>query len=233
MRGYGFPTRFYTNQGFRVTSQFGQRPDPFNPGKKVFHTGIDYGFKPQGFPVLTTIKGVVFATGSYGGWGNLVGVKDSQKYNHLFAHLRDIFVANGQVVAQGDQVGTVGRTGNATGPHLHYQINRPGTGVNGGGYFGNPDHYYFEEEGEVKIVERAIVIGGDADYFNAAPLRNRLNCPIFAFAALGELSKVSTVYVCGGDVEIVREAAPASEIVNLSGSNRFETAAKIAAYLQG
>lgn len=232
MRGYGFPTRFYTGQGFRITSQFGSRPDPFNPGKKVFHTGIDYGSRPQGFPVLSTTEGVVFAASSYGGWGNLVGVRDSNQHNHLFAHLRDILVASGRTVARGDRVGTVGSTGNATGPHLHYQINRPGTGVNGSGYFGNPDSYYFEEEEEVKTVERAIVIGGDADYFNAAPLRDRLNCPLFSYSALGELAKVSTVYVCGGSVETVRKAAPAAEIVDLSGADRYETAAKIAAYLK-
>lgn len=232
-RGYGFPTRFYTERGFRVTSAFGLRPDPFAPGKTDFHTGIDYGGRPLRFPVESTIKGQVFAAGSYGGWGRLVGVRDGRNHNHLYAHLDSIAVTVGQTVVRGQKVGALGRTGNATGPHLHYQINKPGTGVNGSGYFGDPDRYYFdEEEGVVKTVENAIVIGSDVDYFNAAPLRDRLNCPVFFPTALGELAKVATVYVCGGALGPIKTAAPNADIVNLSGANRFETAANIAAYLK-
>lgn len=228
-RGYGFPTRFYAERGFKITSPFGLRPDPFNSGQTDFHTGIDYGGRPQGFLVQTTVGGTVFAAKMYGGWGNLAGVTDARGYNHLFAHLQTILVRPGQTVAKGDAVGTLGSTGKVTGPHLHYQINRPGTGVSGSGYFGDPDRYYFEEE--VVTVERAIVLGSDVDYYNAAPLRDRLNCPLFFRSALGQLAKVSTIYVCGGPIESVREAAPNANLINLSGSNRFETAAKISSHL--
>jgi|SRR5690554_182770 len=226
----GFVTRFYLAQGFRVTSSFGPRTDPFDPTKTDFHAGIDYGGRPRGTPVETPAVGVVYAARRYTGWGNLVAITDSQGYNHLFAHLDRIQLVQGQSVVRGQTIGTVGSTGQATGPHLHYQINRPGTGVRGDGYFGNPDDYIFDE---VTDMERAIVIGSDADYFNAGPLMDKLNCPIFARSALGSLNAVQTVYVCGGPVEPVIEAAPGAQIVNLSGANRFETAEKIRDYIYG
>ncbi|HPZ89839.1 MAG: peptidoglycan DD-metalloendopeptidase family protein [Firmicutes bacterium] len=225
----GFVTRFYTARGFRVTSPFGPRPDPFKPGETEFHTGIDFGGKPQGTPVETPAQGTVFAARSYTGWGNLVAITDFRGYIHLHAHLDSIKVYPGQKVARGDVIGTLGRTGTATGVHLHYQINRPGTDVRGDGYFGNPDEYIFDE---VMDVERAIVLGSDADYFNAAPLRDKLNCPVFSRSALGQLKAVKTVYICGGGVEEVVKAAPNAELVNLSGNNRYETARKIQEFLK-
>jgi len=228
--GYGFPTRFYSEQGFRITSPFGPRPDPFNPGQTDFHTGTDYGGRPRGTPVLSTVGGDVFVARAYSGWGNLVGVTDAKGYNHLFAHLQDMLVKPGDKVARGDRIGTIGSTGQATGPHLHYQINKPGTGVRSNGYFGDPDKFYFEEE--VENVDVAIVLGSDVDYCNAAPLRDRLNCPVFSRTALGQLAKVSNIYVCGGSVEPIKAAAPKAKIIDLSGSNRFETAAKISDYLK-
>ncbi len=81
-------------------------------------------------------------------------------------------------------------------------------------------------------MERAIVLGSDVDYYNAAPLRDKLNCPVFSRSALGELKTVKAVYVCGGNEEDVAKVAPNATLVNLSGSNRFETAANILAYLQ-
>lgn len=226
----GFVTRFFTQRGFRVTSPFGPRPDPFNPGETDFHSGIDFGGKPTGTPVESPAIGKVYAARSYSGWGNLVAVTDFRGYNHLFAHLNAFRVSAGQDVARGTVIGTVGSTGMVTGPHLHYQINRPGTGVSGSGYVGNPDDYIFDE-GE-KEVERAIVLGSDADYFNAAVLRDRLNCPVFSRSALGSLHRVKTIYICGGPEEPIAEAATGGMLVNLSGSDRYETAAKIKAYLR-
>jgi len=225
----GFPTRFYIERGFKITSPFGSRPDPFNPGKTDFHTGIDYGGRLRGTLVHTTTDGVVFAAKMYSGWGNLVAITDFKGYIHLFAHLDSLRAKIGQMLARGDVVGTLGRTGKATGPHLHYQINKPGTGVSGKGYFGNPDLYPFASK--VEGLERAIVLGSDVDYFNAAPLRDRLNCPVFFRSALGQLGKVSTVFICGGAMEPIREAAPKATLINLSGNTRFETAEKIYEYL--
>lgn len=225
----GFVTRFYLERGFRVTSPFGPRPDPFDPTKSDYHTGIDYGGMPRGTPVESPTSGVVVEARRFTGWGNLVAEIDDREFIHLFAHLDQFRVAKGDRIARGDVVGTIGSTGNATGPHLHYQINRPGTWVNGSGYFGNPDDYIFDYE--VTSMQRAIVLGSDADYCNAAPLRDRLNCPIFYRSALGSLRAAETVYICGGPEVDVVEAAPSSKIVNLSGVNRYETAAKIREFL--
>lgn len=223
-----FVTRFYTERGFRMTSPFGLRPDPLHQGKKDFHTGIDYGGKPRGTPVETPAEGIVNAASLYTGWGNLVAITDFRGYNHLHAHLDSISVKKGQRIVRGDVIGKIGSTGQATGPHLHYQINRPGAGLLGSSYFGNPDEYIFDE---VVDMERAILLGGEADYFNAAPLRDRLNCPVFARSAMGGLAHIKTIYICGGNEMDVAKAAPKAQRINLSGRNRLETAANIQAYL--
>lgn len=225
----GFVTRFFEARGFRVMSVFGIRPDPFGSSGSDFHTGIDFGGKPRGTPVESPVIGTVFAARMYTGWGNLVAITDARGYNHLFAHLDQILVSPGGQISRGDVVGTVGSTGWTTGPHLHYQINRPGTAVRGDGYAGNPDDYIFEDE--VMTLDTAIVLGGDPDYFIAAPLRNRLNCPVFARQALGSLKLFSKVIICGGPDEDVRQAAPSAEIISLSGADRFETAVRIKEYM--
>lgn len=226
----GYATLFYTSRGFRVTSSFGLREDPFDPADYDFHTGIDFGGVSRGTPVETPVGGKVYAAKYYSGWGNLVAVTDSRGYNHLFAHLDRIEVFVGLIIEQRSVVGTVGSTGPTTGPHLHYQINRPGAGIRGDGYFGDPNNYVYPKE--VMELKSAIVLGGEADYFIAAPLRDRLNCPVFARTALGSLDLVQTVYICGGPSEPVAAAAPQAELINLSGSNRYETAANIYAYLK-
>src|SRR5690554_4902394 len=107
----GYVTRFYTQKGFRITSPFGPRPDPFLPGKTDFHTGIDFGGVPRGTPVQTPAKGVVLAAQSYSGWGNLVAITDSRGFIHLHAHLDSIRVVKGQKITRGKVIGTVGSTG--------------------------------------------------------------------------------------------------------------------------
>ncbi len=56
------------------------------------------------------------------GYGNLVIIDHNIDYLTLYAHLDQIDVAEGDIVAQGQVIGTVGSTGNSTGPHLHFEI---------------------------------------------------------------------------------------------------------------
>lgn len=104
-----------------------------------FHTGhsaIDVAAW-SGTPVTAADRGVVIRAGwSDGGYGNFVVIDHKIDYITLYAHLGEIFVVEGQVVAQGQLIGTVGSTGNSTGPHLHFEIRDFGQRVNPLGLLG-------------------------------------------------------------------------------------------------
>ena len=85
------------------------------------HTGVDYG-APTGTAVRSVGDGVVESAGWQGGYGNTVVVRHRNGHSTLYAHLSKISVRKGQTLAQGQEVGAVGATGTATGPHLHFEF---------------------------------------------------------------------------------------------------------------
>jgi murein DD-endopeptidase MepM/ murein hydrolase activator NlpD len=91
------------------------------------HPGIDVGAW-TGAPVKAADGGyVAVATGGWnGGYGNHVIVDHGNGFVTLYAHLNSIIVRPGENIARGQQVGTVGVTGNSTGPHLHFEIRYQG-----------------------------------------------------------------------------------------------------------
>ena len=102
---------------------------PFGPRGFGFHSGIDLA-AAFGTPVGATAPGkVVWAGPMSGGWGKLVIVSHSRGVESLYAHLWRIEVAVGQIVSVGDQLGLVGRTGDAIGPHLHFEVRVRGAAV--------------------------------------------------------------------------------------------------------
>jgi murein DD-endopeptidase MepM/ murein hydrolase activator NlpD len=105
-----------------VTSGFGTRIDPFL-GTPALHPGIDYRAS-LGTPVAATAPGTVIdtQTGYNGGYGNMVDIDHGNGIVTRFAHLSEIAVKVGQVVAKGTTIGKAGSTGRATGPHLHYEV---------------------------------------------------------------------------------------------------------------
>ncbi len=91
-------------------------------GFRASHSAIDVGAW-EGTPVTAADRGVVIRAGwSTLGYGNFVVIDHKIDYITLYAHLDEIFVGEGDVVAQGQLIGTVGSTGNSTGPHLHFEI---------------------------------------------------------------------------------------------------------------
>jgi LysM repeat protein len=92
------------------------------------HRAIDIG-SWVGAPVKAADSGyVVLAGGGWnGGYGNHVIVDHGNGYTTLYAHLNSIFVRPGESISRGQQLGTVGNTGNSTGPHLHFEIRYQGT----------------------------------------------------------------------------------------------------------
>ncbi|WP_407672884.1 glucosaminidase domain-containing protein [Paenibacillus profundus] len=116
----------WSKHGFRVTSPYGTRQDPFN-GKPTFHTGIDL-VKAHKAPIFAFMGGeVVHAregqTGTgFGNFGIVVALKDERGALHCYAHLNSCSVKVGQKVAAGQEVGKQGTTGRSTGSHLHYEV---------------------------------------------------------------------------------------------------------------
>jgi len=104
----------------RVTSGFAMRFHPILQTWRA-HLGVDYG-AVTGTPVRTVADGVVDFAGVQGGYGNVVIVKHGGTTTTVYAHLSRINVRSGQRVQQGDNLGLVGATGWATGPHLHFEF---------------------------------------------------------------------------------------------------------------
>ncbi len=111
-----------------ITSGFGTRDSPLDGGPE-FHSGLDIS-TPPGTPVRATADGIV----SFSSWsprnGNLVAIEHGLGYSTLYAHNRSNAVRVGQQVKRGDCVAYVGATGNATGPHVHYEVWKNGKAVN-------------------------------------------------------------------------------------------------------
>lgn len=103
----------------RVTSSYGPRIHPVFGGQRA-HKGMDYG-APAGTPIRTVADGVVSFAGRKGGYGNYVVIQHPDKAATAYAHLGRIDVRLGQRVQQGQTIGTVGSTGTATGPNLHFE----------------------------------------------------------------------------------------------------------------
>jgi murein DD-endopeptidase MepM/ murein hydrolase activator NlpD len=94
------------------------------------HRAIDVAAQ-QGTPVTAADRGVVVRAGwNDQGYGRFVIIDHNIDYLTLYAHLDRIFVEEGEVVGQGQVVGTVGSTGNSTGPHLHFEIRDFGRLIN-------------------------------------------------------------------------------------------------------
>jgi murein DD-endopeptidase MepM/ murein hydrolase activator NlpD len=103
--------------------------DPFGPRGDRFHSGIDLPAAAR-TPVYAARSGqVVYAGWRAGGYGFLVTVAHGSGERTMYAHLSRIDVRVGVWVAQGVRVGLVGATGDATGPHLHFEVRLRGAAV--------------------------------------------------------------------------------------------------------
>lgn len=88
------------------------------------HLGIDLA-APKNTPILASHSGLVIYVGKeFKGYGRVVMIEGKDGYASLYAHLSKTTVKPGQEVKQGQQVGLMGRTGRATGVHLHFEIRR-------------------------------------------------------------------------------------------------------------
>lgn len=129
--GYSFPLK--RNEFMLVTSPFGMRDDPVNPGREQMHKGID--IRCDNEPLLATEdNGKVIAVNENAGTagGKSVTVEyeraDGTKLQLYLAHLSSVNVKTGDTVNAGQQVGVTGNTGTrTTGPHLHFGVKQIST----------------------------------------------------------------------------------------------------------
>jgi murein DD-endopeptidase MepM/ murein hydrolase activator NlpD len=110
-----------------LTSPYGYRTHPIF-GDTRLHTGIDIGAS-YGAPVIASDAGTVVFAGVMSGYGNAVVVDHGNGLATTYNHLSAFFVAGGQGVARGSQVGAVGCSGYCTGPHLHFEVRVNGNPV--------------------------------------------------------------------------------------------------------
>jgi len=109
----------------RAGSGFGWRVHPIY-GSRRMHTGVDIS-GPYGQPIIAAAEGLVVHAGWRGGYGLAVVVDHGGGLATLYAHQSSINVADGQVVTAGQKIGSIGSTGQSTGPHLHFEVRVNGT----------------------------------------------------------------------------------------------------------
>ncbi len=95
------------------------------------HKGVDYAAS-VGTPVKATGNGKVAFVGFKGGYGRVVVIQHGDQYTTLYAHLSKFApgLKQGKIIEQGQTIGNVGRSGLATGPHLHYEFQARGVHQN-------------------------------------------------------------------------------------------------------
>jgi murein DD-endopeptidase MepM/ murein hydrolase activator NlpD len=96
------------------------RTDPID-GASKYHIGVDLR-AAEGSPILVAEDGVVRRAGPRGGYGNAIEIDHGDGLTTVYGHASQVSVTPGEKVTAGQQIGQVGHTGHATGPHLHFEI---------------------------------------------------------------------------------------------------------------
>lgn len=128
---------YYTDKGESMRKAFLRAPLDFTRISSRFnlsrrhpilnriraHRGVDYA-APMGTPIRAVADGKVEFVGTQNGYGNVIVLKHGDKYSTLYGHMQRFAknVRRGGSVSQGQLIGYVGKSGLATGPHLHYEF---------------------------------------------------------------------------------------------------------------
>lgn len=115
--GFGWPVSNHT-----IGTNYGVAGSYWSSG---YHTGIDFPVL-SGTPVYSVGDGQVFDTGYNSAYGNFVEIYHGNNIYSFYAHATSVQVSVGQKVSKGQQIMISGRTGNVSGPHLHFEIRTPG-----------------------------------------------------------------------------------------------------------
>lgn len=116
---WGWPT----NSGYTISSPYGYRVSPISGGREL-HSGIDISGTGYGSPAYASNNGTIIEMQYHYSYGNYVLIDHGNGYYSQYAHLSRFVpgLSVGSIVERGQQVGFIGMTGSATGPHLHYEI---------------------------------------------------------------------------------------------------------------
>jgi len=115
------PSIWPVNVRGRITNPFGPAIHPFTK-QWYLHRGIDIAYR-RGVPILVTANGKVIERGfEPAGFGNFIIVRHKYGFFTKYAHLDNVYVREGEIVRQGQTIGTMGNTGLSTAPHLHYEV---------------------------------------------------------------------------------------------------------------
>ena len=115
-------------QGGWYSSNYGWRLDPFT-GQRAFHEGIDV-IAEHGTPIRAAAGGVVVFSDVHPQYGNMIEIDHGNDLISRYAHASKRTVKIGDVVLRGAKIGEVGKTGRATGTHLHFEVRQRGAPVN-------------------------------------------------------------------------------------------------------
>jgi peptidoglycan hydrolase-like protein with peptidoglycan-binding domain len=127
---FGALQRGLPRAGISLRAPLGTSPtDGFGPRGVRFHSGLDYP-ADRGTPVQAAASGRVVTIGwDRAGYGRYVVVKHAHRNYTWYAHLSRVTVRAGALVSAGTTVGRVGASGDATGPHLHFELRVRGAAV--------------------------------------------------------------------------------------------------------
>lgn len=117
-----------------VTSGFGMRHSSGGAGGRM-HNGVDMTV-PMNTPVVVTANGLVSFSGTMRGYGDIIIVDHANLHQTAYAHLNKRKVDVGERVKRGQVIGLSGQSGNATAPHVHYEVRRNGVAVDPMPYLG-------------------------------------------------------------------------------------------------
>ena len=112
-----------------LSSNYGWRDSPFNPGKRTFHGGLDMAVA-SGTPIYAALDGTVTAVGFNATYGNYVIITHHSGYKTLYGHMKSTACRKGNFVYTNTVIGYVGSTGMSTGPHLHFTVYKNGKTIN-------------------------------------------------------------------------------------------------------
>jgi len=121
------PTMLPVEGGWH-SSNYGWRIDPFS-GQRAFHEGIDF-MAEQGTTIMAAAGGVVVYSDFHPQYGNMVEIDHGNGLVSRYAHASKRNVKLGDVVLRGAKIAEVGKTGRATGTHLHFEVRQRGAPQN-------------------------------------------------------------------------------------------------------
>jgi murein DD-endopeptidase MepM/ murein hydrolase activator NlpD len=106
----------------RVSSGFGESRTSLSSSSGVRpHKGLDICV-PAGTPIVAAADGVVSFSGTESEYGRLICIEHGHGFSTAYGHLQKLHVQIGDKVTKGQVIGTVGLSGNSTGPHVHYEV---------------------------------------------------------------------------------------------------------------